>query len=186
MCPLRDVYGIVAPIWEQATVLADILTGHRPMTRYRGSKLYTRLKVAGVEVASMGLTEPELDSDHVVQVIEERKQSYRKLIVRGGRLVGAVLVGDTESAAALVQQRSVEWSKKLALQRSLPTTMVMQELPQPRAASTTRSRPPRTTSSVRRTTRSASRPSTTRPSPTRTACISVGSSPRTRSTSTTC
>ena len=97
------VYGIVAPIWEQATILADVLTGANPKARYRGSKLYTRLKVAGVEVASMGLVEPALDSDEVLQVVEERKSAYRKIISRDGRLVGAMLVGDTEAAAGLVQ-----------------------------------------------------------------------------------
>ena len=79
-------YGIVAPVWEQATVLADVLTGKQRQARYRGSKLYTRLKVAGVDVASMGRLEPELDSDQVVQVIEERRNAYRKLVIRDGRL----------------------------------------------------------------------------------------------------
>jgi len=97
------IYGIVTPIFEQATVLADVLTGNRPRARYRGSKLYTRLKVAGIEVASMGLTEAGLETDEVIQVIEERKSSYRKLIVRDGRLIGAMLVGDVEASANLVQ-----------------------------------------------------------------------------------
>ncbi len=97
------IYGIVTPIFEQATVLADVLTGHRPRARYRGSKLYARLKVAGIEVASMGTTEPSLETDEVVQVIEERKSSYRKLIVRDGRLIGAMLVGDVEASARLIQ-----------------------------------------------------------------------------------
>ncbi len=97
------IYGIVTPIFEQATVLADVLTGYRPRSRYRGSKLYTRLKVAGIEVAAMGLAEPTLETDEVIQVIEERKASYRKLIVREGKLVGAMLVGDVEAAASLVQ-----------------------------------------------------------------------------------
>lgn len=96
-------YGIVAPVWEQAAVLADVLTGHSPGQRYRGSKLYTRLKVAGVEVASMGATEPERETDDVLQVIEDRKNAYRKLVVRDGRLVGAILVGNTSAAGALVQ-----------------------------------------------------------------------------------
>jgi nitrite reductase (NADH) large subunit len=96
-------YGIVAPIWDQVTVLADVLSGKNPQARYRGSKLYSRLKVAGVEVASMGVPEPELDTDEVVQIVEERKLAYRKLVVREGKLVGAVLVGDTEAAASLVQ-----------------------------------------------------------------------------------
>jgi nitrite reductase (NADH) large subunit len=97
------VYGIVPPIWEQCEVLADILTGANPLARYRGSKLYTRLKVAGVDVASMGVIEPESLSDEVVQVVEDRRGIYRKLIIREGRLVGAILVGETESAPALAR-----------------------------------------------------------------------------------
>jgi nitrite reductase (NADH) large subunit len=97
------VYGVVGPIWEQCEILADVLTGARPQARYRGSKVYARLKVAGLEVASMGLTEPEQEHDEVVQIIEERKGVYRKLIVRDDRLVGAMLVGDTQCAAVLVQ-----------------------------------------------------------------------------------
>jgi nitrite reductase (NADH) large subunit len=96
-------YGIVAPVWEQAAVLADVLTGKRPQGRYRGSKLYTRLKVAGVEVASMGILEPELESDQVFQIIEERRNAYRKVIVREGKLVGAMLVGNVAATATLVQ-----------------------------------------------------------------------------------
>lgn len=97
------VYGIVPPIWEQCEVLADVLTGANPRARYRGSKLYTRLKVGGVEVASMGLTEAANDSDEVIQVIEDRRGIYRKLIVREGKLVGAVVVGEADSAPALAR-----------------------------------------------------------------------------------
>ncbi|MDB5306661.1 MAG: nasD [Gemmataceae bacterium] len=97
------VYGVVPPIWAQCEVLADILTGANPQARYRGSKLYTRLKVAGVEVASMGVVEPTTDADEVIQVIEDRRGIYRKLIVRDGKLAGAVLVGETDSAPALAR-----------------------------------------------------------------------------------
>ncbi|MEY4512410.1 MAG: hypothetical protein RLZZ450_4532 [Pseudomonadota bacterium] len=96
-------YGLVAPAWEQAEVLADLLTGANPQARYRGSKLYARLKVAGVEVASLGLIEPVLDSDEVIQVVEERKQAYRKLIVRERKLIGCQMVGNTLAAASLIQ-----------------------------------------------------------------------------------
>src|ERR1019366_5435539 len=84
-------------------VLADVLAGKQAHARYRGSKLYTRLKVAGVDVASMGTLEPELDGDDVVQIVEERRNAYRKLVIRDGRLVGAMLVGNTAAAGALVQ-----------------------------------------------------------------------------------
>ena len=97
------VYGLVQPIWEQCAVLADVLTGANPRARYRGSKVYARLKVAGVEVASFGVTNPEFPSDEVVQVFEDRRGVYRKLVVRDGRLAGAMLVGCADAAPALVQ-----------------------------------------------------------------------------------
>jgi nitrite reductase (NADH) large subunit len=96
-------YGIVAPVWEQASVLADVLSGTKPGSRYRGSKLYTRLKVAGVDVASMGILEPELETDEVLEIVEPRRDAYRKVILRGRQLVGAMLVGNTAAAATLVQ-----------------------------------------------------------------------------------
>jgi nitrite reductase (NADH) large subunit len=97
------VYGLVEPIWEQCEVLADGLTGADPKARYAGSRVYARLKVVGVEVASMGLIEAERDTDEVIQVIEDRKGVYRKLIVRDGKLAGAMLVGCAAAAPALVQ-----------------------------------------------------------------------------------
>ena len=97
------LYGIVAPAWEQAAVLAAVLTGAGPQARYKGSKLYVRLKVAGVDVATMGTMDPELETDDVVEVVEQRRNAYRKLILREGKLVGAMLVGNTAAAASLVQ-----------------------------------------------------------------------------------
>ncbi|AMV29945.1 Nitrite reductase [NAD(P)H] [Gemmata sp. SH-PL17] len=98
-----QVYGLVQPIWEQCAVLADVLTGANPRARYLGSKIYTRLKVAGVEVASFGMPDAQFPTDEVVQVFEERRGVYRKLVVRDGKLAGAMLVGCTEAAPALVQ-----------------------------------------------------------------------------------
>ncbi|APW59606.1 FAD-dependent oxidoreductase [Paludisphaera borealis] len=98
-----QVYGIVEPIYEQCAVLADVLAGTDPKIRYRGSKSYTRLKVAGVGVASMGLIRPATDADEVIQIIEERTGTYRKLIVRDDRLVGAVLVGETSCSPDLAR-----------------------------------------------------------------------------------
>ena len=96
-------YGLVAPVWEQVAVLADVLTLKDPQARYRGSKVYARLKVAAVEVASMGVIAAEQEDDEVVQVSRPRSDIYQKLIVRSGKLVGAMLVGDTQRAPDLIQ-----------------------------------------------------------------------------------
>lgn len=97
------VYGIVAPLWEQAKVFADHVTERNLDAAYHGSKLATKLKVMGVELASMGITEPERDDDELIQFIEPKKGTYKKLIVRDGRLLGGILMGDLSKAAYLMQ-----------------------------------------------------------------------------------
>jgi nitrite reductase (NADH) large subunit len=98
-----QVYGLVAPLWEQAKILADHLTGINPDAAYHGSKIATKLKVMGVEVASMGITEPTDEGDEVVQFTEPKKGTYKKLIIRNGRLVGGILLGDIGKAPYLTQ-----------------------------------------------------------------------------------
>src|SRR5713101_6089089 len=97
------VYGLVAPLWEQAQVFADHITGRNADAAYHGSKLATKLKVMGVELASMGITEPADERDEIVQFTEPKKGTYKKLIVRDGRLVGGILMGDIGKAAFLMQ-----------------------------------------------------------------------------------
>ena len=97
------VYGLVAPLWEQAKVLADHITHKDRTSSYHGSKLATKLKVMGVELASMGITEPSEPEDEVVQFSEPTKGRYKKLIIRNGRLVGAIMMGDLDKVGFLMQ-----------------------------------------------------------------------------------
>ncbi|MBW6434725.1 nitrite reductase large subunit NirB [Actinoplanes hulinensis] len=98
-----NLYGLVAPLWDQAKVLADHITGRDTEAAYTGSKLSTKLKVAGIDVASMGLIAPETDDDEVIIYNEPKKGVYKQLIIREGTLVGAILVGDNSKAASLIQ-----------------------------------------------------------------------------------
>ncbi|MEU8657841.1 nitrite reductase large subunit NirB [Actinoplanes philippinensis] len=98
-----NLYGLVAPLWDQAKVLADHITGRDTAAAYTGSKLSTKLKVAGIDVASMGLIAPETDDDEVIVYSEPKKGVYKQLIIRDGVLAGAILVGDNSKAASLIQ-----------------------------------------------------------------------------------
>jgi nitrite reductase (NADH) large subunit len=97
------VYGLVQPLWEQAQTLADHITERNLHAAYHGSKLATKLKVMGVELASMGSIEPADEKDEVVQFAEPKRGIYKKLIIRDGILQGAILLGDTSKAASLMQ-----------------------------------------------------------------------------------
>ena len=96
-------YGLVAPLWDQARVLADHVTGANPQAAYHGSRVATKLKVAGVDVASMGLKEAERDTDETVVFSEPKRGVYKSIIIRDDRLVGATLVGDVNKVAFLMQ-----------------------------------------------------------------------------------
>ena len=96
------VYGLVAPIWEQTKALAQLLTGKNPQARYVGSKLATKLKVMGVELASMGRINDVKPTDEVVTFAEPGRQVYWKAIVRDGKVSACCMLGDLEPADQLV------------------------------------------------------------------------------------
>lgn len=98
-----QVYGLVAPLWEQAAVLAAHLTGADPDAAYHGSRTATKLKVAGVDVAAMGLKAPEQEDDEFVVFSEARRGVYKSLVIRDGKLMGAILLGDVGKVAFLMQ-----------------------------------------------------------------------------------
>ena len=98
-----QVYGLVAPLWEQAVVLADQVTRTDETSFYLGSRTATKLKVAGVEVASMGVAGPEKDTDEHVVYSEPTTGTYKSLVIRDDRIIGATLVGDSSKVAFLQQ-----------------------------------------------------------------------------------
>jgi nitrite reductase (NADH) large subunit len=88
-------YGLVAPANEHAHVLAERLAGRD--IRYGGSVNATNLKVSGVQVFSAGDFIGASGSESIV-LADAGLDRYRKLVIEDGRLVGAVLYGDTADA----------------------------------------------------------------------------------------
>ena len=88
----KAVYGLVAPLYEQAKVCANHLAGHGA-ARYAGSVVSTRLKVTGVELFSAGNF---LGGDGTRDLIykDARRGIYKRLVLKGGQLEGAVLYGE--------------------------------------------------------------------------------------------
>jgi nitrite reductase (NADH) large subunit len=97
------VYGLVAPLWEQTKVLAKVLTASDATANYSGSKIATKLKVMGVELASMGRISDLKPTDEVVQFAEPARQVYWKAIVRDGKVNAACLLGDLGPADDLMR-----------------------------------------------------------------------------------
>ncbi|GAA0861295.1 nitrite reductase large subunit NirB [Sphingopyxis soli] len=87
-----QVYGLVAPLWDMCRSLADGLV-EQP-TGYRGSFTSTKLKVSGIDVFSAGDFSGGDGCEDIV-LRDASRGVYKRVIVKGDRIVGAVLYGDT-------------------------------------------------------------------------------------------
>ncbi|MCZ8523131.1 MULTISPECIES: nitrite reductase large subunit NirB [Paenibacillus] len=92
-------YGLVAPLYEQGDVLAKRLCGLE-VGGYQGSVTSTKLKVSGVDVFSAGQYR-ESPGMRAIKVQDEFEGIYKKILIREGKVVGAVLFGDTSDSARI-------------------------------------------------------------------------------------
>jgi NAD(P)H-nitrite reductase large subunit len=95
------VPGLVGPAWEQAAVLARFLGGDGSAA-YTGARIVTRLRASDLDVAVLGSVE-SVEGDDVVEYANPLRGVYRRLVIRAGRLSGAVLVGQLDGIGLLVQ-----------------------------------------------------------------------------------
>jgi len=97
------IYGLVAPGYEMADVVATNLTGGSKV--FTGFDLSTKLKLIGVDVASFGDPFCAATGHHPVVLEDAVKGTYKRINVSedGKRLLGGILVGDAESYNMLLQ-----------------------------------------------------------------------------------
>lgn len=90
------IYGLVAPLYDQAKVCASHLAGHG-VRAYHGSLLSTRLKVTGIDMFSAG----DFNGTQGCEVLTCEHPAagvYRKLVLKNGRIQGVILYGDVRDS----------------------------------------------------------------------------------------
>ncbi len=99
-----QTFGLVAPGYDMARVAARHIAGDAGAS-FAGADMSTKLKLMGVDVASIGDAQGRTPHCRNYQYIDERKQVYKKIVVSddGKRLLGAVLVGDAAEYGTLLQ-----------------------------------------------------------------------------------
>ena len=97
-------FGLVAPGYDMARVAARHIAGDAS-TSFAGADMSTKLKLLGVDVASIGDAQGKTPHCRSYQYVDERKQIYKKIVVseNGEQLLGAVLVGDANEYGTLLQ-----------------------------------------------------------------------------------
>ena len=93
-------YGLVAPLYEMASVIADQLTGTN--RHYTGSAVSTKLKVTGIDLFSAGDFAEDPDREEIL-LRDASFGVYRRLVLQDNRVLGVVLYGDTTDGAWFFQ-----------------------------------------------------------------------------------
>jgi nitrite reductase (NADH) large subunit len=102
----QEVYGLVAPGYQMAKVAAmHLLQSDNSVPEFSGADMSTKLKLLGVDVASIG--DPIGKTPHCKSYVylNEEQGVYKRLITSadGKKLLGAVMVGDASDYGNLLQ-----------------------------------------------------------------------------------
>ncbi|MFN3661855.1 nitrite reductase large subunit NirB, partial [Yoonia sp.] len=92
----QQLFGLVAPLYDQARVLAETLLGQD--AAFKPVQTATKLKVTGVDLFSAGDFADAPGRDDIV-FRDPGRGVYKRLIIEGDQLIGAVMYGDTADGA---------------------------------------------------------------------------------------
>ncbi len=92
-----QVFGLVAPLYEMANVVAAQLTGQEEAA-FKSSATATKLKVTGISLFSAGDFADGKDREEIV-LRDATRNIYKRLVLEGDKLVGVVMYGDTSDGA---------------------------------------------------------------------------------------
>jgi nitrite reductase (NADH) large subunit len=99
------VYGIIPPAMEQAKIAAANIVGANkigdPAAEYHGTTPTTTLKVMGIDLSCLGVSNPEGNEYELVKKVDREKGVYKKLVLKENRIVGALWLGAAEGVTAL-------------------------------------------------------------------------------------
>jgi len=94
------VYGIIPAALEQGLAAASNMTD--VPIEYKGTTFQATLKVVGIDVTSIGTVNPEGEGYESLSRKDEAKGTYRKCVIKDGKLAGAVIIGEKAGVSSLV------------------------------------------------------------------------------------
>jgi nitrite reductase (NADH) large subunit len=98
----NQCYGLVAPLYEMAKVVAERLLDSDNAT-YLGSTTSTKLKVTGIDLFSAGDFADGEGREEIV-LRDAAKGVYKRLVLQDEKIIGVVLCGETRDGAWFFQQ----------------------------------------------------------------------------------
>jgi len=94
------VYGIIPAAVEQAKIVAVNML-EKEKQSYKGTIPSNTLKIVGIDLTSMGIVNPEGPQYEEIRKIDKRKGVYKKIVLEQGKIVGAIILGDTKNVTSI-------------------------------------------------------------------------------------
>jgi len=112
------VYGIIPSSFNQARVVASNILGKKE--KYEGTVPSNTLKVAGLDLASVGLVNPEEGTSEEFRKEKKEEGIYKKVVIQKGVVVGAIWMGTkkgvNEISRVISQKINIEKHKTSLLE----------------------------------------------------------------------
>ena len=104
-------FGLVAPGYQMAAVAADAIAKVAEPGLFQGADMSTKLKLLGVDVASIGDAHGRTEGCRPVAINDAVAGIYKRLVVDadGKHLLGATLIGDADDYGMLLQLYKITW-----------------------------------------------------------------------------
>jgi nitrite reductase (NADH) large subunit len=100
-----QTFGLVAPLFDQARVLAATVTGNRGPV-FTAAAPAAKLKIMGVDMFSAGSIDEKAPGVEAIRYEDPALGAYKKLLIKDNRLIGMILVGDIED-----EQIYMDWMR---------------------------------------------------------------------------
>jgi len=94
------VYGIIPAAVEQAKTAAMNML-EKEKQSYKGTIPSNTLKIVSIDLTSMGIVNPEGPQYEEIRKIDKRKGVYKKIVLEQGKIVGAIILGDTKNVTSI-------------------------------------------------------------------------------------
>ncbi len=110
----NQIWGIIPACMEQSKIVAASVLGSKKV-EYFGTTPKNTLKIVGLELTSIGIIDPsreEAGGWEILKRSDKKDSCYQKLVLKGNKLKGAILLGDTKSISYVYSNLEKEVSKE--------------------------------------------------------------------------
>jgi nitrite reductase (NADH) large subunit len=112
----EQIWGIIPACMEQSKIVAASALNLKKK-EYHGTMPKNTLKIVGVDLTSIGIIDPAKEESSAWNILKKAdKKSYDKIVLKGNKLKGAILFGDTHAVSYVNKKMEQDVSREELLE----------------------------------------------------------------------